>query len=125
PSRSHPRSQRGRSARGAGRQPLPLHRLLAHLRVGAGRGEGGEAMRGDARSHALVRARDLGEALARVGDGYRPLAGGTDVMVVFAAGKLGWEKLVDVWAVSALRGILVGDAAVELGALTTYTEVQG
>lgn len=82
-------------------------------------------MRGDARSHALVRARDLGEALARVAEGYRPLAGGTDVMVVFAAGKLGWEKLVDVWGVSALRGIRVGDAAVELGALTTYTEVQG
>jgi hypothetical protein len=43
-------------------------------------------MRGDPRRHELVRARDLGEALARVAEGYRPLAGGTDVMVTFAAG---------------------------------------
>jgi CO/xanthine dehydrogenase FAD-binding subunit len=81
-------------------------------------------MRGDPRRHELVRARDLGEALARVAEGYRPLAGGTDVMVTFAAGKLGWERLVDVWGVAPLRGIRVSDGAVERGALTTYTEVQ-
>ena len=83
-------------------------------------------MRGDASAHRWVRARGLGEALGLLAEGsFRPLAGGTDVMVVFAAGKLGWKQLVDLWAVEELRGIRLTDEHVTLGALTTYTEVQG
>jgi CO/xanthine dehydrogenase FAD-binding subunit len=82
-------------------------------------------VRGDPRRHQLARARDLGEALALVAEGYRPIAGGTDLMVLFAAGKLADERLVDLWRIEALRGIRAADDAVEIGALTTYTEVQG
>jgi CO/xanthine dehydrogenase FAD-binding subunit len=81
-------------------------------------------VRGDAATRTLVRARSLDEALARVADGFRPLAGGTDVMVVFAAGKLAHERWVDLWALDELRGIEETPEALTLGALTTYTELQ-
>ena len=81
-------------------------------------------MRGDAAAHEVVSARSLDEALDAVAAGFRPLAGGTDVMVVFAAGTLSWPRLVDVWALADLRGIEVTADAITMGALTTYTDVQ-
>ena len=64
------------------------------------------------------------ELLAREPGVYRPLAGGTDVMVVYAGGKMAHTAFVDVWGLTELRGIEVTDDAVTLGALTTYTDVQ-
>ncbi len=55
---------------------------------------------------------------------WRPLAGGTDVMVQLGAGQLAKGRYVDIWAVPELRGITVQDDAVELGALTTYSEIR-
>jgi CO/xanthine dehydrogenase FAD-binding subunit len=83
-------------------------------------------MRGDAAAHELVRPRGLGDALARLAADpeLRPLAGGTDVMVVFAAGRLPWRRLLDLWAVRELGGVEVAAEHVTLGALVTYTEVQ-
>jgi CO/xanthine dehydrogenase FAD-binding subunit len=54
----------------------------------------------------------------------RPIAGGTDLMVLFEAGKLPHRKLVSLWRIPELRGIASGEAHVTLGALTTYTEIQ-
>jgi CO/xanthine dehydrogenase FAD-binding subunit len=72
-----------------------------------------------------VRPGSLGEALALLAEGsFRPLAGGTDVMVLFASGKLAWDNLVDLWPLRELRGVSVAEDHVTLGALTTYTEVQ-
>jgi CO/xanthine dehydrogenase FAD-binding subunit len=81
-------------------------------------------MRGDARRHTLVRPRTLGEALEAVAGGARPIAGGTDVMVLFAAGKLAWPSLVDLWGLDELRGVAVDGEHLTLGALTTYSDVQ-
>src|SRR5215472_14820379 len=83
-------------------------------------------MRGDPAAHALVRPRGLSEALARLaGDPeLRPLAGGTDLMVLFAAGRLPYKRLLDLWSLKELRGITVTPEHVTLGALTTYTDVQ-
>jgi CO/xanthine dehydrogenase FAD-binding subunit len=81
-------------------------------------------VRGDPAAHELAPARSLDEALALLADGFRPLAGGTDVMVLFAAGHLGWPRLVDLWRVDELRGIEVTPDAITLGALTTYSELQ-
>ncbi len=55
---------------------------------------------------------------------WRPLAGGTDVMVQLGAGQLAVGRYVDIWAVNELRGITVLDNAIELGALTTYSEIR-
>jgi CO/xanthine dehydrogenase FAD-binding subunit len=69
-------------------------------------------------------ARDVDDVLARLADGdWLPLAGGTDVMVVLAAGQLPAAKYVSIWGVPGLRGIDVRDDEVAIGALTTYTDV--
>jgi len=83
-------------------------------------------MRGDARQHDLARPRDLADALTRLaGDPeLRPLAGGTDLMVLFAAGKLPYRRLLDLWQLYELRGIEVTPAHITFGALTTYTDIQ-
>ncbi len=66
----------------------------------------------------------LDAVLQRMADGWLPLAGGTDVMVVLAAGALKPARYVSIWELDALRGIEVRDDAVVLGALTTYTDVR-
>jgi len=55
---------------------------------------------------------------------WKPFAGGTDLMVLFEAGKLAHHNYVNIWGLSELRGIGTTDTHVTLGALTTYTEVQ-
>ena len=70
--------------------------------------------------------RDLTETLALLAAEpgvWRPLAGGTDLMVLFEAGKLEHRRLVNIWGLRELRGITVDESTVTLGALTTYTDV--
>jgi len=55
---------------------------------------------------------------------WRPIAGGTDLMVLFEAGKLPHRNLVSLSNLPALRGITASETHVTLGALTTYTELQ-
>jgi CO/xanthine dehydrogenase FAD-binding subunit len=84
-------------------------------------------MRSDAADYVLLSPKSLHDALAaldaRPGE-LRPLAGGTDVMAMMVAGKLPHAAWLDLWGIDELRGIVVGDESVELGALTTYTELQ-
>jgi CO/xanthine dehydrogenase FAD-binding subunit len=81
-------------------------------------------VRSDLADFQLVTARSLGEAHERVAEGFRPLAGGTDVMVMLSAGKLAHGRWVDVGSVDELRFVRVRDDAFEIGALTTYTDVR-
>lgn len=70
---------------------------------------------------------NLGEALSLLGSepgAWRPFAGGTDLMVLFEAGKLAHKKFVNIWNLPELRGIEITPEHVTLGALTTYSEVQ-
>jgi CO/xanthine dehydrogenase FAD-binding subunit len=55
---------------------------------------------------------------------WRPIAGGTDLMVLFEAGKLPYRKLVSLARLADLRGFTASDTHLTLGALTTYTDVQ-
>ena len=55
---------------------------------------------------------------------WRPFAGGTDLMVLFEAGRLAHKKYVNIWNLAELRGIEVAPDFIKLGALTTYREVQ-
>jgi CO/xanthine dehydrogenase FAD-binding subunit len=59
------------------------------------------------------------------GPPWRPVAGGTDVMVQ-VTGEIGEppERVLDIWALDELRGIAVEADALVLGALTTYTEIR-
>ena len=82
------------------------------------------AVRGDVGDFELVTARTLGEACDRVAEGYKPLAGGTDVMVLLSSGKLRHPKWVDISGVDELRQVRADEGMFEMGALTTYTGVR-
>jgi carbon-monoxide dehydrogenase medium subunit len=70
----------------------------------------------------LAEALDL---LAKGGGTWRPIAGGTDLMVQIA-GEIGDppDGVLDIWALDELRGIAVDDGALVIGALTTYSEIR-
>src|SRR5271168_3535741 len=55
---------------------------------------------------------------------WRPIAGGTDLMVLFEAGKLPYRRLVSLWGIDELCGIVETGNSLSLGALTTYTELR-
>lgn len=83
-------------------------------------------MRGYVPAYELAVPSTLDQALRLLADEpgqWRPLAGGTDVMVLFNAGKLTQRRLFSIWHLAELRGIEVGPGEVALGALTTYSEL--
>jgi xanthine dehydrogenase small subunit len=71
--------------------------------------------------HTLTDAYDL---LAD-GDGWQPIAGGTDLMVQMT-GELvpPPERVLDLWGLDELRGIAVDNGVLVIGALTTYTDIR-
>jgi CO/xanthine dehydrogenase FAD-binding subunit len=76
----------------------------------------------------VTSARSLSEAYALLADrppGLRVLAGGTDLMVAVNA-RIGLDRIghvLDIWRVPELRGIVARDGALQIGALTTYSEL--
>ena len=56
---------------------------------------------------------------------WRPLAGGTDLMVQMT-GEIGEppDRVLDIWGLDELRGIAVESDALVIGALSTYTEIR-
>lgn len=84
-------------------------------------------MRCDLSRYELLDAPSLGAVLAILDESHgavRPLAGGTDQMVLLASGKLPEGRYVNVRGLAELSGIDVSEHAVTLGTLTTYTEIQ-
>ncbi|MBA2732988.1 MAG: xanthine dehydrogenase family protein subunit M [Acidobacteria bacterium] len=78
-------------------------------------------------SYELKKPGDLAGALRLLADEpgvWKPFAGGTDLMVLFEAGRLAHRKFFNIWNLAELRGISVTEECITLGALTTYTEVQ-
>src|SRR5690606_6058277 len=59
------------------------------------------------------------------GGAWRPLAGGTDLMVTMT-GEIGDPpgRVLDIWGLNVLRGIRVEADALIIGALTTYTDLR-
>ena len=62
--------------------------------------------------------------LAEDPGGWLPIAGGTDLMVQYAAGKLPARKLVSIWNLPELRRIEVSPDKIRIGAGCTYTDVR-
>lgn len=76
--------------------------------------------------YELLAPRDLSAALALMAEEpgvWKPLAGGTDLMVLLEAGKLPHKKFLSLWRLDELRGFEVSPEAVSLGALTTYSQI--
>lgn len=79
-------------------------------------------------SHCTVKCPgDLSEALETLAaepGRWRPLAGGTDLMVVLAAGKLADSAFLDLSRIEALRGITETERGFRVGAACTFTELR-
>jgi CO/xanthine dehydrogenase FAD-binding subunit len=85
-------------------------------------------MRSDPADYELVAAGSLPGALSLLAEdptAWLPIAGGTDLMVQYAAGKLAARKLVSIWNLPELRHIGVSARAVHIGAGCTYTDLRG
>jgi xanthine dehydrogenase small subunit len=74
-----------------------------------------------------VSPRRLDDALAELQrrPELRVIAGGTDLMVQLHHGAAPAAALLDLWRVDELRGIRLVGGVLEVGALTTYTELLG
>jgi CO/xanthine dehydrogenase FAD-binding subunit len=75
----------------------------------------------------VVAATSLGSALSLIASepgAWLPIAGGTDVMVQYAAGKLQTRKLVSIWNLPELRRIETLPEEIRIGAGCTYTDLR-
>jgi putative cofactor-binding repeat protein len=84
-------------------------------------------MRSDPAEHELIAPNTLPlilSLLAQEPGQWLPIAGGTDVMVQFAAGKLAARRLVSIWNLPELRGIEVASDEIRIGAGCTYTNLR-
>jgi len=55
---------------------------------------------------------------------WAPIAGGTDLMVQYAAGKLASRKLIGLWKIREVRGIEATAGEIRIGAATTFTDLR-
>ena len=84
-------------------------------------------MRGNAAMHDLIAPGDLGavlQLLAAEPGAWTPIAGGTELMVAFAAGRLASPKLVSLWGIPDLRAIEVTPRSVIIGAAATFLDLR-
>ena len=87
-------------------------------------GRDGDAERRGLNGRTLLAPTDLGEALTAAADGYRPVAGGTDLVVGTRQGK--WTLPEDVVAldrIAELRGIDAADDGLRIGATTSHADL--
>lgn len=72
-----------------------------------------------------LRPRDLADALRLYAEtpGCRPLAGGTDVMVMMQARTIRPAALLDLWPLKELKGVRAVGGALEIGAAEPYTGI--
>ena len=84
-------------------------------------------MRGNAEAHELIAPGSLAavlELLAAAPGEWTPIAGGTELMVAFAAGRLGARKLVSLWGIPELRFIETTPESFAIGAGTTFLDLR-
>jgi putative cofactor-binding repeat protein len=84
-------------------------------------------MRSDPADYDLIAPGTLQAVVALLADQpgkWLPIAGGTDLMVLYAAGKLPARKLVSIWNLAELRGIEVSPDEIKIGAGCTYTQLR-
>ncbi len=85
-------------------------------------------MRGNAEAHEMVAPRTFAEVLRLMADEpgqWTPIAGGTELMVAHAAGRLPASKLVSLWGIRDLRFIESRPDSIAIGAGATFTDIRG
>jgi len=84
-------------------------------------------MRADPAEYRLVSPGNLQAALSLLAGEpaqWLPIAGGTDVMVLYSAGKLSNRNLINIWNIPELRQIDVSSDAISIGAACTYSALR-
>lgn len=84
-------------------------------------------MKANPADYELVAPRNLSEVvalLAKQPGMWLPIAGGTDLMVQYSAGKLAARRLVSLWNLPELRRIDVADSEVSIGSGCTYADLR-
>src|SRR6202021_3581115 len=84
-------------------------------------------MRSDPSDYQLVAPGTLQAAVSLLAEkpgGRLPIAGGTDVMVQYAAGKLSSRKLLSIWNLPELRQVEVLPNEIHIGAGCTYADLR-
>jgi len=84
-------------------------------------------MRADPADYRLVSPGNLQAVLSLMAAEpaqWLPIAGGTDVMVLYSAGKLANRKLINIWNIQELRQIEVFAESMRIGAACTYTALR-
>src|SRR6202162_912519 len=84
-------------------------------------------MRSDPADYELIAPGNLPAVVSLLADEpgkWLPIAGGTDVMVQYAAGKLPARKLISIWNLPELRAIEISPEEIRIGAGCTYTALR-
>jgi CO/xanthine dehydrogenase FAD-binding subunit len=84
-------------------------------------------MRGNPDAHELIAPGTLAavlDLLASAPGEWTPIAGGTELMVAFAAGRLGSRKLFNLWGIPDLRFIKATPESFVIGACTTFLDLR-
>jgi CO/xanthine dehydrogenase FAD-binding subunit len=85
-------------------------------------------VRSDAAQFDLVAPGSLDAVLSLLAESpgeFLPIAGGTESMVAFGAGRLQAKKLVSLWGLKELRFISATDETFTIGAGSTFTDIRG
>jgi CO/xanthine dehydrogenase FAD-binding subunit len=84
-------------------------------------------MRGDAEAHEFVAPGSLSAVLELMADApgqWTPIAGGTELMVAHAAGRLPASRLISLWGIPDLRFIATTPETIAIGAGATFTDMR-
>jgi CO/xanthine dehydrogenase FAD-binding subunit len=84
-------------------------------------------MRGDPHAHELIAPGSLAavlELLASEPGHWTPIAGGTEIMVAHAAGRLAATRLVSLWGLSELRFLHSANHTISIGAGATFRDLR-
>ena len=84
-------------------------------------------MRGNAEAHELIAPGSMNAALCRLAEEpglWTPIAGGTELMVAHAAGRLSAKKLLSLWGIAELRFIHEKSNSISIGACTTFCDLR-
>ena len=84
-------------------------------------------MRGNPEAHELLAMNSLPEVLAQLGSApgaWMPIAGGTELMVAHAAGRLTTPRLISVWGLPELAFIRISEDWISIGGGVTFGHIR-
>jgi len=84
-------------------------------------------MRGNAEAHEMIAPGNLAgvlDVLAAAPGKWTPIAGGTELMVAFSAGRLSSRRLVNLWGIPDLRFIETTADSFVIGGCTTFLDLR-